>query len=241
MTASRTNAGSDDAWRRHAEDVALLVDIRRGEERAYVAFAHRFTPLLLDQARRLGIDRSEREAVVTEFLDDLLIKLATTPAPASLPTFVVVAFRNHVSDTRRSAAARERCDASASDAEGELHIVHSTCSEYMLRASRPPDEDAHDASAGARALVHAVLEHCTTDERRLLVWSAHRVPLREIATWLGISHDAAKQRVSRLRARLVRDSLAQLDNLDHADRDAVAALLRRAGITVPDTSGGAAA
>lgn len=241
MEASNSNGNADDAARRRAEDVALLVALRRGDERAYLTFAHRFTPLLLDQARRLGVDRAERESVVTEFLDDLIIKLTTMQAPASLPTFLVTAFRNHVSDVRRSAAVRERHDAAACELQGDVHIVRDACSEYMLHASRPADEDVHDPSVGARALVQAVLQRCTADERRLLVWRAHRVPLREIATWLDISHDAAKQRVSRLRARLIREALTQLDTLTPAARDAVIVLLRRAGINIPDISGGAAA
>lgn len=245
MGASNSIGESDEAQKRRAEDVALLVALRRGEERAYLDFARRFTPLLLDQARRLGVDRAEREGVVMEFLDDLLIKLTTMRAPASLPTFVVTAFRNRVSDAHRSAATRERCDIAAAAAEGELYIVHSTCSEYMINAARAMDADAPDtsvgASTGARTLVHLVLQRCSADERRLLVWSAHRVPLREIASWLGISHDAAKQRVSRLRARLARECVAQLTAVPSAERAAVIALLRRAGINVPDISGGAAA
>lgn len=241
MAASNPNGNADDAARRRAEDIALLVALRCGDERAYQAFARRFAQLLLDQARRLGVDRADRESVVTEFLDDLLIKLTTMQAPASLPTFVVTAFRNHVSDARRSAEMRERHDAAVCEVVGEVHVVRGVCSEYMLHASRPADEDVHDPSAGARALVQTVLQRCTADERRLLVWRAHRVPLREIATWLDISHDAAKQRVSRLRARLIRECVMQLDTLSPADRDAVAVLLRRAGINIPDTSGGAAA
>jgi len=241
MVASNPNGRADDALARRAEDVALLVGIRRGDERVYLAFVRRFAPLLLDQARRLGVDRAERDTSVTEFLDDLLIKLATMQAPASLPTFVVTAFRNHVCDARRNAAARERCDVAACDAEGEIQVVHSTCSEYMLHASRPVDEEPDDAPSAARALVHAVLARSTDDERRLLVWSAHRVPLREVATWLGISHDAAKQRISRLRMRLVRECLIELDTLAPADRAAVGVLLRRAGINLPAISGGAAA
>src|SRR5690348_15552899 len=127
MAASNAKGNADDAALRRAEDIALLVALRRGDERAYRTFARRFAPLLLDQARRLGVDRAERESVVTEFLDDLLIKLTTVQAPASLPTFVVTAFRHHVTDVRRSAAVRERHDAAACEEQGELHVVRGTC------------------------------------------------------------------------------------------------------------------
>ncbi len=77
-------------------DVALLISIRREDGAALHEFVRRFRPLLLDQARRLGVYPSERENVVTVFLDDILLKLADMQAPRSLPTFVVKSVRNHV-------------------------------------------------------------------------------------------------------------------------------------------------
>lgn len=207
-------------------DAELLIALRRCDTRAYEAFARRFSGVLLDQAQRLGIDRGERETVVTEFLDDIIIRLATREAPRSLGYFVVVAFRNHVLDARR--AARRRTESTSADAED---VLHASCSAYTVQVAEAPCTVATDSSA-ARDLIARVVAGCTESERQLLLWSAHHVPLREVAGWLGISHAAVRQRVVRLRARLMRDTARHLDALAPAERARAMTLLRRAGVTI---------
>jgi len=207
-------------------DTELLIALRRCDSRAYEAFARRFSGVLLDQAHRLGIDRSERETVVTEFLDDIIIRLATRESPRSLGYFVVVAFRNHVLDARR--AAKRRTESTATDRDD---VLHASCSAYTMQVA----ESASGASAHpsvARDLIARVVAGCTESERQLLLWSAHGVPLREVAGWLGISHAAVRQRIVRLRARLMRDTARHLDTLPPAERLRVTKLLRRAGVTI---------
>lgn len=207
-------------------DTELLIALRRCDSKAYDAFARRFAGALLDQARRLGVDRAERETVVTEFLDDIVIRLATRDTPRSLAYFVVVAFRNHVLDARR--AAQRRRDPDASDVDD---VLHATCSAYTLRVAEGT-AGAGTRARAARDLIAHVVAGCTESERQLLLWSAHRVPLREAAAWLGISHATARQRIVRLRARLVRDTARHLDALTPEERARVTTLLRRAGVTI---------
>src|SRR5690606_33070432 len=40
------------------------------------------------------------------------------------------------------------------------------------------------------------------DERYLLLWTSHGVPMRMAAEWLGLSQSVAAKRLSRLRTRL---------------------------------------
>lgn len=208
-----------------SEDADLLIALRRCDARAYDAFTRRFAAVLFDQARRLGVDAAERETIITEFLDDIIIRLATREAPRALGHFVVTSFRNRVVDTRRTARRRDERDGEGVDA------LHGSCSAYTLRAAEPPS-GVDETKSGARELIEHVLAECTDDERKLLLWSAHHVPLREVAGWLGISHTAARQRIVRLRARLIRGTARHLAALPSAERAQVSELLRRAGVTI---------
>lgn len=225
------------------DDVTLLVGIRREERDALREFARRFRPLLLDQAYRLGVDRSERETVVAAFLDDILLKLARIQAPRSLATFVVTAFRNQTVDAQRADMTRARHDAAECELIGGEQVIRATCSEFALRAALGADEDPASTTVPTTTLVNALMHACTQEECNLLVWSSHRVPMREIAQWLGISYVAAKQRLARLRTHLARESIQYLPNLDPADRAAITRLLRRADVVIDDsdTTGGVAA
>ena len=225
------------------EEVALLVCLRRGEPAAVRAFTRRFYLLLLDQARRLEIQRSDRDAVVTSFLTDIMMKLARMRAPGSLSSFVVTSFRNSVTDSRRAQNLRDHFDLDQSQTAGGETVVAVACSEYVLRAVLGPGDDAEPAHAPATDLINRLLCTCTPEERQLLVWTSRRVPMREIARWLGLSYDATKQRASRLRARLARDAIALLPDLSSDDRVAMTRLLARIGVKTPNghNHGGAAA
>ena len=224
-------------------DVELLTGIHRNNVRALYEFVRRFEPLLLDQARRLNVGASERKTVVTGFLDDMLVKLASSPAPRSLPSFVITSFRNCVADMHRENALRDRHSVSPDDLVGDERVVAACCSEFMLRAATGPgaEYDLPEQNPGAE-LVHALFAECTAEDRQLLVWSAHRVPLRDCAAWLGISYDSAKQRLSRLRSRLTRKSITHLSECSADDRASVVRILHRAGVKIDDdqTEGSAA-
>lgn len=217
---------------RRQADIKLLTGVRRNETRALRDFALRFQPILLDQARRLGVGESDRGTIVTGFLDDILVRLADSAAtaPRSLVAFVIASFRNRVTDLHREAATRERHSRSQEEIVGAEHVVRATCSEFMLRAAHGGDPGDGSSPSASVALIRALLDGCSLQERQLLVWSAHRVPLRDCAAWLGISYDSTKQRLSRLRARLVRETVACLPALPVSDRAEISRLLRRAGV-----------
>jgi SOS-response transcriptional repressor LexA len=157
----------------------------------------RFEPVLLDQARRLRVSEGDRATVVTGFLDDMLMKLADSSVapplapPRSLVSFVITSFRNSVIDLFRETSARERHSQSAEETIGAERLVRGTCSEFMVRAARGPAAEAGAGSTAAAALIRALLDGCSIQERQLLVWSAHRVPLRDCAVVAG---DQLRQR-----------------------------------------------
>jgi hypothetical protein len=224
----------DEARSGQQRDLKLLIGIRENDSRALSAFVKRFRPLLLDQARRLDVAGGERVTIVTTFLDDILISLAQSAPPRALSSYVVTSFRHCIAMMHRKESMRERQSEEQAEELGEARVVGGSCSEFMLRAVGAPD--VADASPGAPciALLGALLENCTIEERQLLVWVSHRVPLRDCAAWLGISYESAKQRVSRLRVRLKRDSVAFLTASSAPDRDALVRILRRGGLRMDD-------
>lgn len=223
-------------------DIELLVGIRRNELRALRDFVQRFEPILLDQARRLGISQTERRTVVTSFLDDILVKLASSQAPRSLASFVITSFRNCAADLHREVATRERNSRAQEELIGTEYVIRAGCSEFMLRAAEGPSVSDKSSQAPSAALMRVLFDGCSSEDRQLLVWSAHRVPLRDCAAWLGISYDSVKQRLSRLRTRLIRESVSRLSELSASDRANITRLLHRAGVKVGnDTTRGSAA
>lgn len=240
MSATKDTESS--ARDRSEADTDLLIRVKRNDPRALREFVARFDALLLYQARRMGVCKEDRRVVVTEFLDDILVKLARSPAPKDLAPFVITSFRNFVTDMHRDASARRQRDVSVDDTEGIERVVRSVCSEFMLRAAEPPAIDDHDPSSATVRMLRDVFESCSDQEQTLLIWSAHRVPLRDCAEWTGVSYNAMKQKMYRLRTRLACDCLGRMEQLPDADRMTLTRILNRAGIqTNVDQSRGTAA
>jgi DNA-directed RNA polymerase specialized sigma24 family protein len=242
QTVAEPNGEQAQQEARQQRDIELLIGVRRNEVRALREFVRLFQPILLDQARRLDVSPSERTTVVTGFLDDILVKLSRLQAPRSLTSFVVTSFRNCVADMHREIAIQERHARAQEEMIGTECVISAGCSEFMLRAAQGPDIDDEPAMSPSAALVRILFDGCSFEDRQLLVWSAHRVPLRDCAEWLDISYDSAKQRLSRLRARLIRGSIACLSDLSAPDRANMVRLLHRAGVKIDaeQTEGSAA-
>ena len=236
--ADRTGA----ARRSDAGDRALLEAIRRDDASAIAQFIERMTPLLVDAARRAGIAGADRETLVVEFLDDIVLQLMHGPLPASPAGFATTAFRHRLSDLARADAARHRRDVDDCVAVGGEPTVAAACSDYTRRVVHAPDADDDSADACMRVVVREFLvrltSDCTDDDRDLLIAVSNRIPLRDCAAWLGISHAATRQRIARLRTRLRVGALAQLATLAPHDRAIVARLLVRTGVLVISTQRG---
>ncbi|MEO7043227.1 MAG: hypothetical protein ABI035_13275 [Gemmatimonadaceae bacterium] len=227
---------TDEHGSKQHRDLRLLVGIRENDAGALRAFVKRFRPLLLDQARRLHVAESERVTTVTSFLDDMLISLARLAPPNALSSYVVTSFRNCIAATHRHESMLERQAEAMTEELGAERAIGGSCSEFMLRSIGAPDDGKAAQPIPGVALVRALLSNCTVEEKQLLVWISHRVPLRDCAGWLGISYESAKQRVSRLRARLKRESAVFISNSPVDERDALVRILARGGVTIDDNN-----
>ena len=211
--------------------------MRRGEAPAFRDFLLRFGPLLLEHTRRLGIPTAERDGYVVEVLGDAATGLAVGAVrpPRSLAAYLVTALRHRVLNAERGRTRRERL-AHAAAGEGEPdreRVVAPACSEHAIRSSRGPDWDGTPLPCALARLAVALDERLSEPERLLLVWVSHRVPHRQIARWLGISHAAAAQRVWRLRERLRRAALEHAAETRGDERAELERFFRRAGVEGP--------
>lgn len=219
----------DCAWAT-LDDARLLVRLRTAEAPALREFVRRFRPVLLDQSRRLRVAPSEREAVIESFFDDLILRIADAPRPRSLAAYVIRSFRNDVLLARRRDAHQAARTAQHADDTGGVSVVRETCSAYTLRAVLAADAMPPACEHALVALGAHVLRSIAEPDRLLLEWRAEGVPTGEIAAWLGISHGAARVRISRLRARLVSRALEYRETVSTADGKVLDRFFRRAGI-----------
>jgi RNA polymerase sigma factor (sigma-70 family) len=213
------------------DDGALVAGIRRNESDAYREFFTRFAPLLDFLAQLYRIPEGEREEAVMEFLDDAVLRLRmpTVPVPRSLASYLATSFKHRFRNRRRDDACRERLylgQATEMGAEGERAVL-DVCSEHTVRMTRGPAWEHAALSPVLERLALAMENQLGADERRMLAWLGQRVPQREIAEWLGVSHGAVRVRVSRLRERLRRAARAYTETLGDDERLELERYLRR--------------
>lgn len=229
-------------------DAQLVQGLRVQDGAAVHEFFLRFRDVLLAEARRARVQRALRLEVVEDCLGDLVIALGkpTAKAPRSLTSYVVVAFRHQLERAGRRALRADTTSRWAVDDEaGEKGegVVRQLASDASLRAATPGGEgDEERLSRALEGLTDALDRVLTDEERQILAWLGEYVPQRHIAAWLGIAHGTARQRVSRLRARLHRvatDYVATIRN--EAERLELTRFLRRAagmGTTLPTRGDG---
>ena len=217
-------------------DAALVAAMRREEHAAVAQFYARFAPFLQRCARLWGVAASERDAVVDDVLADVALALMrhTRPVPRSLAAYLATALRHRLGAAGR-AERRERV-LREGDAGGAAHATRDgdadvavlpLSSEHARRSARGPGDEALDAHPAVAAFVRHLEAVLPDDDRLLLAWLAHHVPLRTAAAWLGVSYEGACKRAQRLRARLRAAALAHLATLPPAERRVVARVLAR--------------
>ncbi len=223
------------------DDAALVAAIRREERRAFVELYDRFAPRLVRLARVWGVPDGEREPLAVEVLGDVAMALArhATPAPRSLAAYLATTLRRRVGAQARARGRRARLVGTGDgdepfappsrDPEATGDVGRLLCSEHARRAADPEWSPAPLTPAVARLAEH-LLSGLADDDRRLLAWLAHDVPLRTVAGWLGVRYDAAGKRAQRLRARLRARAERWAEHLPEEERRAVDAFLRRAGV-----------
>ena len=227
------------------DDRALLAAMQGGDEWAWSEFHARFRPLLAGIARHVrmpvGADVTASEALVDEVLADEAVRLTQPGAPrvVNLAGYLVRAARHKLIDVRRAAARRQRryteaaADGERGDTPAGEAVVEALASEHARRASLPREPNDAEPSVAVRALAAAIREMTSEEERLLLTWLAERVSHRMIATWLGVSYDAATKRIWRLCKKLRAAAVRHGERLGTAERAEVDRFLRRAGVLPP--------
>jgi DNA-directed RNA polymerase specialized sigma24 family protein len=189
----------------------------------------------MDQAYKLGLAIGEREDVVTEFLGDIALKLIEAPStPRTVAAYVITAFRHAIISTYRK---QGRSDAHQHDATSVVPdtnecVVTTMCSEYTLRLVRGDRNPGVEPDPIVAGLAERLLAGVSEADRELLTWLGERVPATVIAAWRGVTHNAVKVKISRLRARLRAEAGAYLTELSEEARNELERFFRRAGVTV---------
>lgn len=228
-TERRDEAVSVESW----TDSELLLEMRRDDASAIREFYRRFTPLLWKEASRARVRPEIRDDLVVDCLGDSAIHLmqASVAAPRSLAGYLVVAFRNRVSNEYRSSARREATGSTATLMSDGERVVREVCSEASLRASAGPGAEMPPLSPVLERLSRVVNAGITDQERQMLRWVAASIPQRLIAEWMGITHNAARARVLRLRERLIDLALRAETAWTPRERQELYEFFRRSGLS----------
>jgi DNA-directed RNA polymerase specialized sigma24 family protein len=224
----RQDAGAE-SW----SDQELLQRIRRDDDVAIREFYRRFTPVLWKVARQAQVQPALRDDVVTDCLSDSAIHFmqAAVAFPANLAGYLVAAFRHRLANDRRATARRAATGSAAAWSEGSERVVREACSEASIRASAGPAADVPPLSPVLERLSRVIDSGITEEERQMLRWVSASIPQRLIAEWLGITHNAARVRVLRLRERLIEVALRSDVARSPGERAELYEFFRRSGLS----------
>lgn len=180
---------------RHEEDLALAGRMLAGEERAFDAFAERYTRALYRFARsRLRGDRELTREIVQTALCKALAKLDSYRGEASLFTWLCACCRNEVLmhlRSRRSAPDEVELEEGVEPAAG--------LPPDRVSPGRPgPEVALLEREAAER--VHLALDLLPGHYARALEWKyLESLPVREIGERLGLGAKAAESLLTRAR------------------------------------------
>jgi DNA-directed RNA polymerase specialized sigma24 family protein len=214
-------------------DHELLQRMRRDDAVAIREFYRRFTPVLWKEARRAHVQPALRDDLAIDCLSDSAIHLmqATVAVPSNLTGYLVAAFRHRLANDRRATKRRLDAGAAAVSYGFDERVVREVCSEASLRASAGPAAEAPPLSPVLERLSRVIDAGITDQERQILRWISAGIPQRLIGEWLGITHNAARVRVLRLRDRLIEVALRYEGPWLPGERDELYAFFRRCGLS----------
>ena len=167
-----------------------------------------------------------------DFLTDSALRLMqpTVAIPANLTGYLVAALRHRLANDRRAVKRRVAANAAAAGVGGGERVVHEVCSEASIRASAGPAYEAPALSPVLERLSCVIDAGISDTERQMLRWISASIPQRLIAEWLGITHNAARVRVLRLRERLIDVALRGDTAWSPTERQELYEFFRRSGL-----------
>lgn len=212
------------------DETRLVAAMRRGVGAAFAEVFRRFAPLLTGMARRKKVPIDARESLVTEYLEDALMRVYRGGrAPTALGPYLAAGFRRRLISAWRARATddarQQRLDCAQS--RGNERIVAEGLSEYAVRVAQGSqtsnhgedgdDPDARITEPPRAGLARALAAAMTEDELRLMGQVAERYPQREIADAFGMTPNATRVRIHRLRERLAGVAVAYVATLPTGD------------------------
>jgi DNA-directed RNA polymerase specialized sigma24 family protein len=229
MRIERRHEAGVEAW----SDQELVQRMRRDDGVAIREFYYRFTPVLWKEARRAQVQPALRDDVVNDCLADSAIHLmqANVPIPVNVTGYLIAALRHRLANDRRAERRRLAAgEAAVWHGHGE-RVVREVCSEASLRASAGPAAESPPLSPVLERLSRVVDAGITAEERQILRWVSASIPQRLIAEWLGVTHNAVRVRVLRLRDRLLEVALRDDGPWNPGEREALYDFFRRSGLS----------
>ena len=229
MRIERQHVESAESW----TDQELLQRMRRDDAVAIREFYRRFMPVLWKEARRAHVQPALRDDLAFDCLGDSAIHLmqATVAVPSNLTGYLVAAFRHRLANDRRATKRRLAAGTAAVSYATDERVVREVCSEASLRASAGPAAEAPPLSPVLERLSRVIDAGITDQERQILRWVSAAIPQRLIGEWLGITHNAARVRVLRLRDRLIEVALRYDGPWRPGEREELYAFFRRCGLS----------
>lgn len=211
---------------------SVTLRLREGDEASLREFFLYFHPLLVDQARLMGVDPDTREEIVLTFLDDKVMELAAMELPpASLTGYVVRGFRNRIRNLVRDSKTRIRIYTEAATEVGSASqmFVAESHSEYGARVAGAASGEIETARPAIARFAQFAQTRLSVEEIQLLVEASRHVPLREVAEWHNMTYSACRVRIHRLRARSNELARQYLRTLSQPEKQEIERFLRRCG------------
>ena len=216
-------------------EAALVGAMRAGNARAIDEFVLRYQRLLFDRAKTAGLRRRDCEEAIFDVVEDvaMLIVGRRLRPTQELGGYVVRCFFNRLADDAAEREWRWRVVREGSEEApgGAESAVLGAMSEHTIRSSRGPDWEYIPLSAPLSKLASLIEEGLSGEEEQLLGWHSKYVPLRQIASWLGVSYAAAAQRSWRLRQRLRDTALQYASTFSRIEWVEISAFLDRCAVT----------
>lgn len=229
MRIERQSEERAESW----TDQELVQRMRRDDEVAIREFYRRFAPALWKEARRAHVQPALRDDVVNDCLADSAIHLMQSGVaiPGNLTGYLVAAMRHRMANDRRAEKRRMAAGEAAVSHGHSERVVREVCSEASIRASAGPAAEPAPLSPVLERLSRLVDAGITPEERQLLRWVSASIPQRLIAEWLGVTHNAVRVRVLRLRDRLMDLALRFEGPWRPGEREALYDFFRRSGLS----------
>ena len=231
-SAERPAAGLPPAW----SEAELAERVRQDDVAALAEFYRRFEPMLRGLAVQARVPADDAGSAAVDALSHVAMRLraGAGPAPSRLAAYLARVLYRLLRTRARGELRHRRLELAVAEeaaAGSAERVIRGASSEYALRACLGPGAEAALGLTPALQRLAAALDLALDGpERQALRMLGDGVPQREIALSLGITHGAARTRITRLRQRLVRAALAYASTAPTADAAEVRRLLRRAGV-----------